>query len=359
LVFPPDGGPSRKIFRSERTLEEVLVLAPEGDAVFVAQMSISNDTTELVRVPLDGGPAVPMGSAGVPARKQLAISTATGRAVWSDCEEISTLAVVQTEGGVSRLVDLPRGAWGDTFPRRVPGTTRLLFLSDRTDGLHIWEIDRARPGPARRIPFGDIEPIRFAVSRDGAMIAGAEGSTGLWVGPIDGSVPPRLLAPDPGELSPTFSYDGTQIYFERADGELPRIAAVPVAGGEVTWIAPAPSGSPASSPVDDRLAYLTHAGGVARVRILDPKTHQTRDVTLPGPQMPWDLVEWSADGTRLLVVRNDAHFVELGVATGKTLRKLESGADMFGGATYVKDEIIVGRTRWLGDLWTTDVVAVP
>lgn len=145
-----------------------------------------------------------------------------------------------------------------------------------------------------------------------------------------------------------------QIYFERMDGELPRIAAVPVAGGDVTWVAPAPSGAPASSPVDDRLAYLTRVDDIPTVRIVDTKTHALRELTLP--PSPWELVEWSPDGTKLLVVRSDAQFIELDVATGETLRTLASGAEVFAGVTYVGDEIIVGRGRWLGDLWTTDLV---
>ncbi|HUQ05179.1 MAG TPA: protein kinase [Kofleriaceae bacterium] len=356
FVFPPDGGAPTPLYRSDQALEEVLVLAPEGDAVFVAQMIASEVSTELIRVPLDGGPAKPMGRGSVPARKQLAINQETGRAVWSDCRDVNNLALVQTEGGVSHLVDLPRGEWDDTFPRSVPGTTRLFFISDRTDGPSIWESDRAKTGPARRVLFGDLLPVRFAVSRDGTMLAATDGSSGLWIGPVDGSAPPRQLVPDPGELSPAFSYDGTQIYFERVDGTRTRIAAVSVAGGEVAWLVPEPGRAPASSPVDDRLAYLVQTGDGFSVRIVDVKTHRSRDVSLPGGPVPWNFVEWSPDGTRLLVVRSNARLVELEIATGKTLRTLAAGSEVIMGATYVTDEIIVARSRWLGDLWTTDLV---
>lgn len=56
-----------------------------------------------------------------------------------------------------------------------------------------------------------------------------------------------------------------------------------------------------------------------------------------------ELLEWSPDGEKLLVVRSDSHFVELEVATGKTLRTIESGAAMIAGVTYVGEEVIVGR----------------
>ena len=354
--YGPDGGAPVTLYHSAQMLDEVLALAPEGDAVFVAAYRTTGDSTELVRVPLDGSPPTPMGDRGVPARKQLAISTATGRGVWSDCHDVTNLASVTTDGDGSRLVDLPRGAWYDTFPRGVPGTTRLVFLSDRADGTRVWEIDRATPGPARRIPFGDIQPVQIAVSQDGTMVVASEGESGLWVGPVDGSAPPRRLAPDPGELAATFSHDGATIYFERTDGDQIRLAAVPVAGGAVTWVESVRSGVPAASPVDDRLAYFVQVGDAPGVRIRDTRTGKARDLTIPGPPMLWDMMEWSPDGTRLLVVRSDAGFVEFELATGKVRRTLATGAEMLAGVTYVGDELVVGRSRWLGDLWVTDLV---
>jgi Tol biopolymer transport system component len=351
-LYPAAGGAPEVLWRREG-LEEVLALAPEGDAVFVAPID-PDGNTNLMRVPLDGAEPTKLAEGRVPAHKQLAISH--GKAVWSDCSEQTSLAKVGMANGKPALEDLARNTWADAFPEAILGTTRFVFVSDRAEGVRLWEQDLARPGPAKRIPFGDIEPSRFAVSPDGTHIAAAEGSTGLYVAPIDGSTPPLKLVADPGDLQPAFSRDGTEIFFERTWEATWRIAAVSVTGGEPRWITAGAGASPAPSPTEDVLAYLAPTDEAAEVVLLDLRTGKER--TLAGTHdVPWTGVRWTPDGKRLLLIRSDAHVAEVDATTGRELRRVETGSAMLVGATMVGDAIVVGRTKWAGDLWMTDVVS--
>ena len=350
MIWPATDGPGQWL-HEDPALEEVLTLAPEGDAVIVSRLTASR-TIELWRVGLDGKPARLPDSA-VAARKRLAIAR-TGRFVWSNCLERTGLAVVEGAGDAVRLAALHGGEWSDIYPATIGTTRQVVFLSDRQSGIEVWRIDRATPGPVQRIATGDIEPVRVGVSADGNWLALAEGVTGLYLAPADGSAPPRLLFAEEGELHPRFTRDGQSILFERRERGTIRVASISVAGGDPTWALPLPSMGPAPSPTDDVVAYLGLSRNEEIVPMLfDPRTGKSREIGGVKVAGKFRTLAWSPDGKRLLLVSTSPILQEIEVATGKTLRVVRArGVDAYSGATYAGDEIIVGRTSWDGDLWT-------
>jgi hypothetical protein len=338
----------------DNPMEEVLTLAPSGDAVLVAKYTVTF-TIEIWQVPLDGRPAFLVAGSAVGARKKLALLGK--RLVWSDCTEYGTIAAVErAPNGGTRFVDLARNKWLDYAPAAIPGTKDIAFLTYRTQKDELWRMTETGDSP-RRVPFGDVELDRLSVSHDGRLVAGAN-DDGLWVGPLDGSAPPTKLVPggDGSEHVATFSLDNQSVIFESRDGELDRVAIVPVAGGKASWLLPAGSLGPAQSPTQDVVAYLQPAGAgdpLARiVMVFDRKTRKSRVLSTALAPYPYRDLQFSQDGTRLLAARRDGAITELDAATGSVVRTFDVGSDQLFGETYTADgTILVGRSTSAGDLW--------
>lgn len=334
----------------ENPMDEVLALAPDGQAVLVAKWQATN-TVEIWRVPLDGAPAVAVSGAAINARKNLVV--AGKRLVWSDCTEQVSLATVSlTPRGTTKFSPLAANAWVDAFPVGIPGTDDIVFLSYRTTVDEIWRMSRSGDR-ARAIPFGKLELDRLAVSHDGAWIVGGNDS-GVFVGPIDGSAPPiKVHDDDESEQNAVFSRDGGTIFLELRDGTRDRIASMPRGGGATTWVAPVGSQAPSTSPTENFLAYLTDVpGGKTAARaivLLDLTTNKTRRLNVPA--YPYRDLRWSPDGKHLLAVRRDGQFAEIDVAASQIVRTFDVGAGQLIGVTYAGDEIIVGYSASVGDVW--------
>ncbi len=337
-------------------MDEVLTRAPSGDAVLVARYTVTANV-EIWHVPLDGSPATVVSGAAINAKKHLAL--AGRRLVWSDCGEFFTIATMDlTSAGATKLTDLARNKWQDFQPAGVPGTDELVFLTERTAKDELWRMKRGGESP-RVIPFGGLELDRIMLSHDGTLLAGAN-DDGLFVGPLDGSTPPRNVIPgDGGERNATFSRDNKRLFFERRDGERERIATAPVAGGKPTWLLPAGSLAPTQSPTADVLAYLVDepaTGPLQRtIMVLDQKTGATRKLAPAYPAYPFRELRFSPDGSRLLAIRRDGVSVEFEFATAKVLRSFDIGADQVLGATYLGHEIFVGRATSAGDIWEAEL----
>lgn len=350
VAIYPAGEPTPRWLLHGVELEEVLTLTPERDAALVARVT-ATQAIEIVRVPLDGSAATPLTGNSVGARKRLALSRDATRLVWSDCVDRTRLAMLQTPAGLPpRLVDLAPARWNDVEPVAL-GTDGLLFLSDRSGATGLWQMRSRDPGQAQPVPLGDIEPAKVAASADGRLLAIADHHAGLFIAPLDGSTPPRLLIREPGQLNPTIDRHGRLIYFERNDSGQLRIAAVPITGGAPTWILPPGTLGPAASPTADLLAYLAGTPGQNRPMLLDLKTGRSRPLLPDELPLAWRHLRFSSDGRRLLLIWPNGRLVELDLPTGRTLRQLDPGSDGFLGATFLGDDIIVGRTGWTGDLW--------
>ncbi len=334
-------------------MEEVLSLSPRGEGVLVAKLEVTNNT-EIWHIPLDGSPGTAVAGATVQAHKRLNVH---GKSlVWSDCTEfLSIAAVTKTATGATKFIDLARNKWVDFSPAAVPGTEDIVFLSYRSTTDEVWRMAKTGENP-RVIPFGKQELDRITVSHDGKWLTGSN-DNGLFVGPIDGSAEPiKLIDKDEQEQNAVFSRDGMTVFAELRDGKLDRIASFPRTGGKPTWVLPAPSLAPATSPTEDILAYLAEVPGKALQRAImlhDLGTKKTRRLAVP--PYPYRDLRWSPDGKRLLAIRRDGQLSEVEVATSKILRTFDTGADQLYGATYSGDDIFVGHSTSAGDIWSAEL----
>jgi Tol biopolymer transport system component len=344
-VYAADATTATSLFTG--MLHDTLALLPDGESVAVARIE-ENHSAELWRVPLDGSAPTRL-SGEIAARNHLSIMG--DRVAWSDCSARSTIAAIDATG----FHDLARSDWTDVSPAGVPGTTTYYFSSDRGAQFAIYRGDRARPGPVTLVPVPDHSPDQLSVSGDGRWIAFVDRKRGLLVVPADGSAPPRLLAADAIGVWPTVDRHGERVYFERA-GKPAQIVSVPVAGGEAEIVLGDDATAPSASPTADLLAYLQVSGEQSVPMILDLATGKRRPLQRGGAAGFWHAIRWSPDGTRVLLVSPARGLVEVEVATGKELRTLAIGTDVVNGATYVGDEILVGRTAWSGDVWTAKLV---
>ena len=120
-----------------------------------------------------------------------------------------------------RVYDIGRKMWtgfpGVTgqaaFPAWTPDSQRVVFtwFNDGRSGLYISPVDGSTP--PRLIVSGPRPRVTGDVSSDGRMLAYGEtdAATGsdIWVVPLDRSTPPRALMRDPGfQGQPMFSPDG-------------------------------------------------------------------------------------------------------------------------------------------------------
>jgi len=353
VLYPATGGAPQVLY--DGNLAEVLALHPDGASIVIAVMA-ANRAIELWRQPLDPSrPAQQLTSGLVTARSRLDIA---GRhLVWSDCRNYNYLAAVRPgPDGTLGFAPLSRNDWGDLTPVGVPGTRQVIFLSDRAGRLELLRQDLDQRGEPTRIPLGAMEPIAFDVARDGSFLVLAEGTAGLFHVPIAGGEP-RLLFAEPGDLMPSIDRHGTTIYFERQDRGQYRIAAIDVAGGRPRWVPTAPgTHAPAASPTTDELAFVaTTPDGRARAMLLDLATGKARPLEPDGPERSPSSLRWSPDGTRILIVEDNAGVTEVDVRTAKVLRSARTGSDLLAGGTYVGDDIIVAHQVVTGDLWSAEL----
>jgi dipeptidyl aminopeptidase/acylaminoacyl peptidase len=283
-------------------------------------------------------------------RSGLAVSPDGRRLAWSDCrtrEEIDLL--VTTASGALRPVPISGGAWVDRTPGGIPGSDRLLVVSDRSGRSQVWEIDPEGGQPARALPGSPADVSYISVSPDGRQLALQ--LDGVWVMPRDGSAPPRQVAARGSYAS--FAFDGALVYAVPDDAGVPRLVRrvgdreVPLAG---------PAEEAVASPVEDIVIYAALEPGVeiGRLTVLDGRGRRT-----PIPGLPTGYyfgLRLSADGRRLLALREGHELIEVDWRTGRVLRAYSAGADQLSGAAYRGDDIAVWRVSWTGDLWLAEGV---
>jgi dipeptidyl aminopeptidase/acylaminoacyl peptidase len=243
----------------------------------------------------------------------------------------------------------------DDWPAVIPGTTKLVVLSDRSGVNRLWLVNVGSSEAPRQIATGEVQPGPPAVTGDGRWVAYGATQGGIYVVPIDGSSPPRKLTTGEADTFPTFSRDGTEVYFETrtADGR-PRIAVVPFAGGEPAALLDPGSATPSASSAADVLAYvaLDEDGGDTGVPMLfDVHTRLSRAITTKVTAHRNSLIRLSPNGKRA-TIGEATGITEVDLHSGAVVSRFSSGADQLTGLAYVGTEILTSRHAWAGDLWT-------
>ena len=289
-------GTLRVIEESATAYEGGLAASRAGRGYYATRKGASEDNQLLFRPWGGGTPQVVPG--GLAPGAGIDVAADSRQLVLSTCLErqyIARLAPGLPPEPISR------GAWQDSSPR-VVDAGRVLVTSDRLGPHHGWLLDLA--GRAEPRPVTPPSALGAAPSRDGARVVYAAdgGRGGLAIVELAGGAPRRLTA-DPSDTAPVFTRGGDRVVFERtpATGETALHVVALAGGAERVLIAGA---HPATSPVDDTVAFVTAADatGARRVMLTDVAGAPPRPV--PGIEpAAWMRPRFSPDGKRLVLVR--------------------------------------------------------
>jgi serine/threonine-protein kinase len=358
LLYPPGASQGSWLWKAD--LESSLEMSPDGRAAIVAR-STANGLAELWRVPLDGSPPERVPGNEIVATKGFHFSPDGRRAVWSTCHAIQELADVTPgrEGAAPSLTPRIRSQeWLDDESNVIPGTSSVLLRSTRTGKLKPCVVDLSGHTPARCLEVGGLAAVDLAPSPDGKRFAFQVEAKGIFVAPLDDSAPPRRIT-TVGELElhrhPAFSPNGREIYFtslRRGKGMF--IEIVPEGGGtprrfvdeQMNMIAFSPKGDVAIVELRDKAHKDRSIPAV-----LDLATRRHRPLSPELGAGHYERASFDARGERAALVQGDNVLVEVDVASGKVLRRLDAGNDLVSNPTYVDGELIVSRATWAGDLW--------
>jgi Tol biopolymer transport system component len=353
-LYAPGASDAPRVLTDD-ALTEAVALSLDGRWAIAGRPS-GGSAPQVVAYPLAGGPPAILPESRVAPNAGMTISRAGDRLIWSTCNTRSNVAaLVRQPGGVATAQPIGgQSEWVDQQPAWVPGSTRLVIVSERLESRRLWVLDRPDREPARPLPTGPRMVDAPAVSPDGRWVAFAQVGDGVYVVPLDGSAPPRRLTSGADDGAPCFSRDGAIVYFQTLapDGR-PRVAAIPLEGGVPRPIREG-AARPATTPGADLLAFLA-VEGTSREgtgMLLDLDTGLARPLS---PRLgPARSIHLSPDGRRAVLVQGSMSAVEIDVASGSVLLRYDAGSDEISGLTYVGDEIVMTQRQWAGNLWIGD-----
>ena len=360
VIFAAGQNTGTWLWREE--VEEAVEVSANGSAVIVARQTESQ-ITDLWRVPLDGSAPERLGHASLHPTKGLHVSPDGARVVWSNCRSLQHLARTiagPTPGTLAFAPGARTNEWTDQRPNALGQASRVLIVSTRTGRPRPCLIDLEEREPARCLDIGELVPSEAAPSPDGKHYVFSVIGKGLFHAPLDGSAPPRLLLGLPeGELfgDLAFTPDGRDVTFTRTvKRATPVVDAIAIDGGAPRRFLEGSAEALVFSPKGDRGAFLARGKGPAsRPMVIDLTSKKVRPLAADLPEAQHERAAWSTSGARVTVLRGMNEAIEVDVATGKVMRRLDAGNDQISGVTYVRDELVVARETWIGDIWVADL----
>ncbi len=349
LAITGDGG-VRWLLRSD--LDEVLALSPDGRHVIASRSTAANQD-ELIDVPLDGSPVASLSATGIVAHKGFAASVDGKRVAWSTCKAVPHLTPVDAD---AHLPTALKTAELDLVSfAAVPGTQDIAAIATRRGPRELWILDIAGQAPPRAVPIGRLALREIAVSPDGSRFVVAVEGSGLHVGSLRGDPSLHRITSDPTDVAPGFRHGGAEIVFARQVDGHPRVTAAPVDGGEATPLLEPGTDDPATSPVDDRLAFLAGSDAGVLPMIWDGRTGMRRPLSPKLAAGRYASLRFSLDGKRVSVVRGDTDVLEVDAATGSIVRTWTApSAEAAYNPTYTPAGLLVQRESWQGNIWVAD-----
>ncbi|MFT3764110.1 MAG: LpqB family beta-propeller domain-containing protein [Minicystis sp.] len=353
-VYPAGGGAPRLI--TEDALSDAAALSPDGRWLVGGHIS-REEGLELKAYPIEGGAPVLLASKQITPAAGMVFSKSGDRMLWSSCRSRSRVGTLKREGGklVAEEAAAPPGEWLDRQPAWVPGTSRIVVVSTRVSGQRLWVLDRTEREPPRQLGSGEGTADAPAVSPDGQWVVFALVGDGLHVLPTAGGAP-RRLTKGPDDTAPSFSRDGSTVYFQtRGEGGRPRLDAVPFGGGATTIVRER-AARPAPSPSANRMAFValgeTGDEGVPMIR--DLRTGQEQPLSAEVGRGRHPGIRFSPDGKRVAVLEGTTAVVEVDAQSGAVQNRWASGNEDITGLAYAGEEIVITARTWFGNLWIAD-----
>jgi TolB protein len=141
----------------------------------------------------------------------------SGRVIFDSARPSQSLREIDLRGKPGSIVErlLTRGNSHDRQPTYSPNGEAMLFSSNRSGNLDLWEVS-TRTGALRRItddPANDWDP---AYSPDGKNIVWSSNRTGhqeIWIARADGGSPRRVSNDGQDAENPVFLRDGQSILY--------------------------------------------------------------------------------------------------------------------------------------------------
>ena len=334
-------------------LEEALDLTPDERFAVTSRLTPTGNR-ELVSVSLQGGASTAMAGADIAPAQGLRFSPDGRLLAWSMCHEVTELVRVDTAGA---LVPLHRlHAWKETAAAAIPGTPRLVVLSDRDGAIAPWVVDRDESDTPRKLLLPGT-PRSVGVSPDGHLAAFGVVEHGIVIAPLDGG-PATALTTDDTDDKPRFQRDGRSVVFTRAvRGASRRVFSVDLGGGPARALLEDGSSDAAPSPADARMAYLQGAEVTKKIpMVFDASTGRSRRLSPDLGEGAYESVAFSEDGKRVGLFAGAAgnSIVEVDAATGAVLRTIDAGMSSLFKLSYDGGQLIAARSKYVGNLWLAD-----
>jgi Tol biopolymer transport system component len=250
------------------------------------------------------------------------VSPDGSRIVFSQSEPDFDLVEVPLDGSPPR--DLYASGQNEYAAAWVPGQDRFVYTAERGGQVEIRV--RSRGGDWDRAivtqeDFPD-EVTRIiqapVVSPDGEQVAYARwperGPPSIWLSPIGGGVPTKLVDTAGSQSSPDWSPDGRWLTFVWSEGGESKLAKIRVGSTEPlqTLVETCVSGVPDWSPTGEWIAYYCNTDPDRGIWLVSPDGGESSLVISIDRG---DLV-WSRDGSLIYAVRDD-QLVAVDVQSGE------------------------------------------
>jgi serine/threonine protein kinase len=347
LALLPAGGPLRWLLHDET--DEGFAVTPDGRHVLAARIRPGVET-ELLDVPLDGSPVTSLAASGATVFKGINFSKDAHHVVWSTCRGQDELMRLGAHGAFEPFER--DSEWNDYAVAWSAATGRAVVLSDRTGRVEPWVVEPSGSTHRLALPLHDL--IDLAISDDGTWLAFIAVSQPIYVVPIDGSAPPRALAGGNGS-SAAFVRASHDVAYTVADetGHF-RVVRASADGGPSEPLVESNARFVATSPVDDRLAYLAGANPSQLMPMLyDPVTRGSAVLSTHLGAGTYRTLRFSPDGKRVFLLPHHPELIEIVVATGAVAQRTEL-AEAWSNIAFVRGGLVFTRQRWRGNLWIGD-----
>ena len=218
-------------------------------------------------------------------------------------QNVRELAV---RGGSAKSRWLTRGNSTDRQPAYSPDGERVIFSSNQSGNLDIWEVS-AKTGASRRLtddPAEDWDPDFTADGKNIIWSSNRSGHFEVWIAGADGSGARQLSQDGVDAENPTATPDGNWIVYSSGNPAKNGVWKIRQDGSQATRLVSAPTLVPDVSPDGQYCLYVPNVSG---------KPYQVKVIRMAdGAPVPFEIVSdifprsrWMPDGKAIAFVGQD------------------------------------------------------